>query len=48
MHFLISFLDDAQEKVIKVVPDDLLSPSTEVAPQNRNVEQQTDDSRPIQ
>lgn len=40
--------DDAQEKVIKVVPNDLLSPSSEVAPQNSNVEQQTDDSRPIQ
>ncbi|XP_078352123.1 arf-GAP with coiled-coil, ANK repeat and PH domain-containing protein 3-like isoform X2 [Oculina patagonica] len=40
--------DDAQEKVIKVVPDDLLSPSTEVTPQNKNVDQQTDDSRPIQ
>lgn len=45
---LIFVLDDAQERVIKVVPDDLLSPSSEVAPQNRNVEQQTEESRPIQ
>ncbi|KAJ7389793.1 hypothetical protein OS493_029216 [Desmophyllum pertusum] len=40
--------DDAQEKVIKVVPADLLSPSTEETPQNRNVDPQTDESRPIQ
>lgn len=42
--------DTPQEKVIKVVPDDLLSPSTEVAPLlNRNTESEAEDSpRPIE
>lgn len=41
--------DDAQDKVIKVVPDDLLSPSSEVAPQDKNAEQtQSDGSRSIE
>ena len=48
-HFLSS-PDTPQEKVIKVVPDDLLSPSTEVAPLfNRNTEPDAaDSSRAIQ
>ena len=45
----ISGTDDAQDKVIKVVPDDLLSPSSEVAPQDKNAEQtQSDGSRSIE
>ena len=48
LSYFVSSTDDAQEKVIKVVPADLLSPSTEETPQNRNVDPQTDESRPIQ
>ena len=48
LSFPIFVPDDAQEKVIKVVPEDLLSPSSEVAPQNSNVEQETNESRTIQ
>lgn len=40
--------DGPQEKVIKVVPDDLLSPSSEVAPLNRNNEPDSNMPRPIE
>lgn len=43
------FPDVPQEKVIKVIPDDLLSPSSEVGPSNITSKQpDTDNSRPIQ
>ena len=46
---LYFFPDVPQEKVIKVIPDDLLSPSSEVGPSNITSKQpNTDTSRPIE
>ena len=43
------FADVPQEKVIKVIPDDLLSPSSEVGPSNiTSKHPNTDTSRPIE